>query len=428
MSIRFTKCRSVSKARRGSVICRFSDKGTMQKHGLTDVEARLLETIREDEITELLQGLIKQRSDFSPGDCRGAIQVVEDRLAAANVEHKIYALQEHQPNLIARYPSGCHKKNLLYHAHIDTVPAGDSQNWHFDPFGGEIANGVVYGRGAGDDKGSVAAQVMAMVALARANVTLSGCLQVAIVSDEESGALFGTHWLRKEGILQPDALVVGEQTDNQIGVAERVTCGIDLTVFGKSAHGAMPWAGDNAVMKTARVLTWLEKEYFPKLAKITHPYLPPATLNIGRITGGIQWSIVPESCKVEMDRRLLPGETREEAMKGLVDALDCYAESVEPLKYGLFSTGEIAGNINTSATAPFVQLARESLTACCRTDRELTGYVQTSDGRWFSRDGIPIIIFGPGDPAAAHATDEWVSITQLVEAARFLALLAIRWE
>ena len=108
---------------------------------------------------------------------------------------------------------------------------------------------IVYGRGAGDDKGSVAAQIMALVALARASVNLNGCLQLAIVADEESGGLEGTVWLRDLGKLKPDLLVIGEQTNNQVAIAERVACGIDLTVFGKSTHGAMPWAGENAVLK-----------------------------------------------------------------------------------------------------------------------------------------------------------------------------------
>jgi succinyl-diaminopimelate desuccinylase len=400
----------------------------MYRNKVSDEEYKILETICEDEITELLQALIRQRSDYPPGDCRGAIQVVRDKLSAANIDYEIHTRQEHQPNLLASYPEDSTKKRLMFHAHIDTVPAGDMENWQHDPFGGEIKNGIIYGRGAGDDKGSVAVQVMALVALARAGVPLSCCLQLAVVSDEESGALNGTHWLHNEGILETDVLVVGEQTNNLVGVAERVACGIDLTVFGKAAHGAMPWAGDNAVMKTARVLAWLEKNYFPKLAEKTHPYLPPATLNIGRITGGIQWSIVPESCKVEMDRRLLPGETREAAMQELHDALDTYAASVEPLEYKLFSTGEVAANINTPPTHPLVQTANGTLAAVCGEERQLTGYVQTSDGRWFARDGIPIIIFGPSDPAVAHAADEWVSIGQLVEAARFLTLLALRWK
>ena len=189
----------------------------------------------------------------------------------------------------------------------------------------------------------------------------------------------------------------------------------------------MTWAGDNAVLKMARVLAWLEQNLWPKLAATTHPYLPPATLNIGKIQGGLQWNIVPASCKVEMDRRLLPGETREAAMAQLEALLDEYNATVEPLQYELFSTGKVAPNINTDPDEPFVRCAQAALLDVTGQPQELTGYVQTSDGRWFAGDGLPIIIFGPSDPVVGHATDEHVAITQLIEATQFLTLLALRW-
>ena len=394
---------------------------------LTALERQVLASIELPEVVELLQGLIRQRSDFPPGDCRAALEQVANKLRAENIPFQVVTRQEPQPNLIATLGIELPQADLLFHAHIDTVPAGERERWNVDPFSGEVKEGRIYGRGAGDDKGSVAAQVMALVALARSGLRLNGCLRLAVVSDEESGALQGTHWLHQEGKLRTRALVVGEQTENRVAIAERVACGIDLTVFGKSAHGAMPWAGENAVLKTARALTWLQDRLFPQLQSRVHAYLPPPTLNIGKIQGGIQWSIVPETCKVEMDRRLLPGETREQAMAEIRESLDEFAATVEPLKYELFSSGEVAANINTPPDSPFVQAAARALHDLSGEDRPLTGYVQTSDGRWFAQDGIPIILFGPSDPAVAHAADEHVSLEQLVEAARFLALLALRY-
>jgi len=206
-----------------------------------------------------------------------------------------------------------------------------------------------------------------------------------------------------------------------------VACGIDLTVSGRSAHGATPWEGENAILKAARVLVWLEEKLYPKLNDRRHPYLPPPTLNIGRIQGGIQWSIVPEQCKVEMDRRLIPGEMREQAVAELQKLLDEYTRTVEPLRYELFSSGEVAANIDPPPDSPLVLLANQTLAELTGDARPLTGYVQTSDGRWFARDGIPIIIFSPSHPSVAHAADEYVPVEQLVEATRYMALLALRW-
>lgn len=390
-------------------------------------EENLLNRVDPVEVVSLLQEIIRQRSDYPPGDCRDAMQVIENKLKQEGIHYNTYSRREHQPNLVARLGEAESPVNLMFHGHIDTVPAGEEKRWTLPPFNGQILDGKIFGRGAGDDKSSVAAQIMALIILARSQVDIPGSLAVAVVSDEESGGEYGTRWMHQEGLLQTEALVVGEQTDNQVAIAERVACGIDLTVFGKSAHGAMPWAGENAILKTARALTWLQDHYFPVLNQRKHPVLPPPTINIGKIQGGIQWSIVAEQCKVEMDRRLLPGETREQAMDELRQALDEYSRTVEPIKYELFSQGDVAANINTSADDPFVQLANQALSDMTGEERPLTGYVQTSDGRWFANDGIPIILFGPSDPSVAHSTDEYVTITQLVEATRFYILLAYRF-
>lgn len=393
---------------------------------VTPHEQMVLEQISRSEIVAFLRELIRRRSDYPPGDTRAAVQAVGAVLDKEKIPYHIHTKKEHQPNLIASYSTGKNEPTLLYHAHVDTVPAGDLMEWTQEPFRGEVEQGLIYGRGAGDDKGSVAAQVMALVALARAEVPLEGVLQVAVVADEESGALQGTRWLKDSGWLKPDWLVVGEQTDNQIAVAERVACGIDLTIYGKSAHGAMTWEGENAIFKMADVIQWIRKKLLPKLAEKQHPYLPPPTLNIGTISGGEQWSIVPRKCVIEMDRRLIPGETRSEAMDEIRELLEDYQKEVEDIEYELFTTGEVAPNINTSPEDRFVQRAQQSLTDLSGEKRALTGYVQTSDGRWFVEDGIPILIFGPSDPRVGHAADEHVSIDQLFEATRFLTLLALR--
>ncbi|MFW6097776.1 MAG: M20 family metallopeptidase [Chloroflexota bacterium] len=395
---------------------------------LSRFEEEVLARIDRAEVVQLLQDLIRLPSVHPPGDTRDAIDLLAQKLREAQAPFEILSQNQIQPSIVASLP-GNGGPELLYHAHVDTVPAGEVQRWQHPPFAGVLQNGRLYGRGAGDDKSSVAAQIMALITLKRSGVSLKGTLSVAAVSDEESGGLAGTKWLRDSGRLAPDFLVVGEQTNNEVAVAERVACGIDLTVFGRSAHGAMPWAGENAVLKAARALTWLQDRLFPKLAArdAEHPYLPPPTLNVGRIRGGIQWSIVPERCKVEMDRRLLPGETRKEAMAEIEALLEEFSTTVEPLRYELFSMGEVAPNIDTPPDHPFVQTANAALEAATGEPRPLTGYEQTSDGRWFAGDGIPIIIFGPSEPAVAHATDEYVSVDQLLEATRFLTLLALRW-
>jgi succinyl-diaminopimelate desuccinylase len=400
---------------------------TNTRENLSEQEKRVIAYIDPAESVELLRSLIQARSDFPPGDCREAIGNVVRKLDQSGMPYQILKRQDHQPNLIVNIGPSSDIASLMFHSHIDTVPAGELSNWSVDPFAGIVRDGRIYGRGAGDDKSSVAAQAIACLALVRSGVSIPACLKLVVVSDEESGGMQGTNWLHHEGKLRTKALIVGEQTNNYVAVAERVACGIDLTVYGKSAHGATPWEGDNAILKTARVLSWLEEKLLPELHARTHPFLPTSTLNVGKIRGGNQWNIVPEKCVVEMDRRLLPSETREEAMAEIRSLLDEYSSRVEPLRYELSSDGEVSANIDTDPNSPFVQMAHSTLLDITGEERKLTGYVQTSDGRWFARDGIPILIFGPSKPALAHAADEYVTVDQLVEAAKFLAIFALRW-
>ena len=394
---------------------------------LTAQEQGLLGEIREAELVRILQDLIRARSDTPPGDTRAAIAVVERELQHAGIACRRYARDPVRESLIAEIGPPGAGPLLLLHAHIDTVPAGDPTRWTHPPFEGVLCEDRLYGRGAGDDKGSVAVQLAAFLALAHAEVVKNRRIGLAVVADEESGGEEGTRWLHDAGLLKADALVIGEQTQNQISIAERVTCGIDLIVYGKSAHGATPWEGENAVLKACRALTYLFNHLEPELHARKHPHLPPPSLNLGRIEGGVQWNIVPEKCVAKMDRRLIPGETREAALQEMRLILDRYAEEVEPLRYALHSEGDVAPNIDTDPEDPFVHHAQRALADLTGAPRPLTGYVQTSDGRWFAGDGIPIIHFGPGDPALAHAADEYVTVGQLVEGARFLALLGMRW-
>jgi len=395
---------------------------------LNPLEMETIRSIQKADLIRILQDLIQARSEFPPGDTRAAITIVERELEHAEIGSKRFAKNPVRQSLVAEIGEADSSPSLLFHAHIDTVPAGDLERWTHPPFEGILSGDAVYGRGAGDDKGSVAVQLAAFIALARSESIHRGRIILAIVADEESGGELGTRWLHNEGDLRADYLVVGEQTNNRISIAERVACGIDLTVYGKNAHGATPWEGENAVLKACRALSYLFEQLAPRLQDRKHPYLPAPTLNIGKIQGGIQWSIVPEMCIVEMDRRLIPGETREKALEEIRVILDRFSAEVEPLRYRLHSEGDVAPNVDTNPDDPFVQITESALADLVDENRPLIGYAQTSDGRWFAGDGIPIIHFGPGNPALAHAADEHVSTQQLVEGAQFMALLGLRWQ
>lgn len=393
---------------------------------LSPREEALLALVDADEVVALLQALIRARSDNPPGDTRRAAQVATAVLHAAGLSVVSVARQPHQPNVLATLGQPEAAPRLMFHAQLDTAPVAAPDDWLLPPFGAEIKGANLYGRGA-QTKGSTAAQVMAVVALARAGEPLIGSLHMLLAADGAAAGQNGTRWLHDRGLLAAKALVVGAPTNNQVAIAERVACALLLTVHGRHSARSMPYASENAPLKLTRALIWMNRVYRPRLHVHQHLYLPPSTLTLDKLQGGLPWNLDAECCQATLTRMLLPCETSASALAELTAALDEYNATVEPLRYELTLAGADGGaNVNTPPTDPLVALAQAALTASGGVPRPLTGCAQASAGRWFTNDRLPIILFGPGDPALSAVTDEHVAVNQVVAAARCLALLALR--
>ncbi|HEX3026251.1 MAG TPA: M20 family metallopeptidase [Clostridia bacterium] len=406
---------------------------------MTDLEKKVLSEVDEKEVVEFLQKLIRCRSDYPPGDTREVAEACRRKFEEAGIPAELIyphpdtftIWNDHVdvtkiPSVIGTYQGDKEGPVLLYNAHIDTVPGDNIKNWRNDPFSGIIEDGkYIYGRGAGDDKGSVAAQVMAAVILARAGIKLKGTLQISPVADEEASSYRGTKFLRDEGYLKPDIVVIGEQTDNKIAVAERGVLWMKITIIGKGAHAAMPWAGNNAVARAAEFVNLINTEYADELEKRTNPYLPHATASVTGFNGGIKDNVIPELCTLTIDRRLVPGETVEMAV-GEIKNLLKKAAADHSFEWDVRVTYDAGPPVNTQPNDPLIQSMlkiKEELTGA--PDQPI-GYRQGSDGRLFTHLGIPIAIYGPSDPAVGHAPNERVSIEQLLEATRVYILIAMR--
>ena len=393
---------------------------------ITELEQRVLDGIIAEEVVGFLQGLVRIRSVYPPGDCVEAAHFCANKFAAEGIQHEVVADLPERPSVLATLPGKQARPQLAFNAHIDTVPIEDQAAWEYDPFGAEIVDGILYGRGAGDDKSSVTAQVMAAVAIHRAGVQLEGTLVVNPVADEESLSAHGAQWLHETGQLRPDMIIIGEQTSNVVAVAERSINWVELVIHGEAAHGAMPWNGVNAIMKMAGVIKFLEREYLPVLASRGHRYLPPSTMNLGTISGGIKTNMVPEICRITLDRRVPPGETIETITAELREILDRYAREVEPINYELKVLYSSGLPVDTSPDDPLVGIMQTAVKDVSGAERPITGYNQGSDGRFFAGDGIPVLIFGPSHPDVGHSANEHVPIAQVVEATKIYALTALR--
>lgn len=391
---------------------------------LAALEQAVLAAIDADEVVAFHRGLVRIPSINPPGDCRDAIAYVEKPLREAGFATEIVAIDDAKPNVIARYgPEG--GKVLAVNAHVDVVPIGERAAWSHDPFGAEIVDGRVYGRGAGDDKASVTAQVLAALAVKRSGIPLAGQLIVNEVSDEETAGVAGAAFIARERLFEPDWMIVGEQTLNRVCVGEKGSAPTRLTVHGRTAHGALPWEGANAIEAMAEIIVALRREYWPTLKDRTHPFFHPSSGSVNMFAGGVKENVVPDKASIYIDRRLVPGEDPETVRQEIMAIAERAIAGFDGVTVEL-------GEMQWGGPATDVGVDHPLVTAMLGANERLglstepTGFSMATDGRFFAKEGFPVIIYGPGDPKLAHIPDEWVGIDELLDATRAYAVTMAR--
>jgi acetylornithine deacetylase/succinyl-diaminopimelate desuccinylase-like protein len=301
-------------------------------------------------------------------------------------------------NLIARLlPRNKIRRTILLAPHLDTVGADGTK---FIP---QRRNGRLYGRGACDTKGSVAAMLSALCELAESK---SRPLETEIIFAgliDEEHAQAGSRALAKSK-FKADLAIVGEPTKLHIVTAHKGSLWLELETRGKAAHGATPQFGKNAIHEMARILDLLETDYAAQLRQRKHPLLGTATANVGTISGGAQPNIVPDSCKITVDRRTLPGETDAGVQREIAAFLRARKLSAK------ISSAKLAPALpmETNLELPLVQQFMK-----CVGQTKPLGVHFFCDAAVLSAGGIPSVVFGPGDIAQAHTTDEWISLAEL---------------
>lgn len=376
---------------------------------------------RRPSIIGLLASLVRADSANPPGDTRKVADLIVAHLREASIDFQLLADEVRKPNVIARLGSG--RPELLFTSHMDTVPVGNPKSWRHEPHGAEVVGTRMFGRGVADAKASLVAMIAALEALSTA-LPLRGTLTLTAVSDEEIGGVKGTEYLVDRGILTPDHVIVGEITENRIAAAEKGVLWLRLTTHGRAAHGSTPWEGSNAISHMLRVLAGIEQRVGGRLAALRHPLVPPPSLSIGTIRGGVATNVVPDWCEATIDRRTLPNESIPEAVADIEQVI----AALQQEDSGLQAEVEVlqAGPpIETPLDVPLVRTAQE-VARELTLPQEVVGYHQASDGRFFAERGVPTILFGPGDPEVAHTPDESVDLNDVITAARFYTLLGLR--
>jgi acetylornithine deacetylase/succinyl-diaminopimelate desuccinylase-like protein len=304
------------------------------------------------------------------------------------------------------------------------VPAGEG--WSRPPFGGDLADGRVIGRGAADMKAGIAAAVIAMAALQRSGHELSRPVALAaVIDEEETGA--GVRALLERPGFGALAAIVPEPTELQTVIACRGNCYVDVEISGRSAHAGSPQEGRNAIYGAVRVVDAIRRLH-DGLARRRHPLLGAASWSVGTIQGGTGTAMVPDRCRISVDRRLLPGERAEDAQAQLDDAIAALDLGAEDL--GVRT--ELLMEIPSFELEPGDDLVRGVQRASVEAgapEQPAAGWVAACDGGYLMRHaGIPSVVLGPGSVVdQAHRPDESVPIAEVEVAARAYALYAARF-
>ena len=377
----------------------------------------VVDRVDEDEVLRFAARLIQTPSENPGGSEEEVAEVAVGILEGLGGKPQIVRGEAGRPSLVARFGAG-DRPALAWNGHLDVVPTGDPATWRHPPYGAEIEDGRMIGRGAVDMKGSIASALAAVAAIRRAGVELDGRLDLHLVADEEMAGAHGTNVLLEQGYLDQDAAIVGEASELTVMLAERGGAWVTATARGRAAHGSRPHEGVNAITSMSRFLLEIDDV----LPNLEHPLVGRPTVNAAQIVGGSAPNVVPDLCSVEIDRRTIPGERDQSTVLAPFEAVAERIRADHPevdLSFELKLWLEAA---ETAADSAVANACREAVRAETGAEPADEGFTGITDARYYiNRRNIPTVLLGPGSLGAAHTADEFVETAELVTASRVFA-------
>lgn len=406
---------------------------------------------RRDDLVALTQGLVRIPSLNPPGaHYRACVELVGERLRRRGFE-VAYLRADGAPgdsdryprwNAVCRFAAARGGPCVHFNSHVDVVAVGEG--WTRDPFAGEIEGGRLYGRGSCDMKGGLAASVVAVEALLDCGLVPAGAVEVSATADEESGGYAGVAWLAERGYFSPprvDHVIIPEPFNGDlVSIGHRGVWWAEVETYGHVAHGCMPFLGDCAVRHMAAVIERFERELYPALAerRTATPVIPDearrATLNLTAIHGGLAeprdglpTPMVPDTCRLLLDRRFLAEESLDGVKAEVVRLLDALAAERPGFRYRVRDVMEVLP-VQADADMPTPRALDAALRAVTGKPARFVASPGTYDQKHVERVGgvRDCVAYGPGILALAHQPDEYVAIDDLVESAKVMAAAAAR--
>jgi len=403
---------------------------------------------RRDELVDLTRALIRFPTVNPPGEAyRPCAEFIGERLRARGfaVDY-VHAAgtpgdNERYPriNVIARRAGKTPGPCVHFNGHIDVVQSGGG--WTLDPFAAVVKDNRVYGRGACDMKGGLAASIIAVEALIESAEALPGTLEISGTVDEESGGYGGVHYLAERGWFTPprvDHVIIPEPLNvDRVCIGHRGVWWAEIETHGRMAHGSMPFLGDCAVRHMHAVVERFERDLYPKLAA-RHTDMPvvPAgarhsTLNINSIHGGhaempgYPVPVVPDSCRMVIDRRLLIEESIDAAKGEVRELLEQLVRDRAGFRYSIRDIFEVRPTM-ADRNGPVARSTAAAIRRVIGRTPEFVCSPGTYDQKHIDRVGKlrDCIAYGPGILDLAHQPDEYVEIEDMVNSAKVMALAA----
>jgi succinyl-diaminopimelate desuccinylase len=401
---------------------------------------KILAAIDADEVVALTRDLVRIPSVYRPDDpdateARVAAHI-EGWLRREGFAVEVQEVAPGRPNVIGTLgEKSAGRKSLLLEGHTDVVTEGDPREWSWPPFGGELSNGRIYGRGAADMKGGLAAAMVAAAAFRRAGVEPPGKLVVGALVDEEDRMLGARHLVTTPVGRELDAAIICEPEQNELCLVQRGVVWARVRVRGKMAHGAMPEAGQNPITALGvmlEALPALERRIRRRCERSRYLRPPTVTPTIFQAppkgVGVPQSNVIPAFGEMTLDVRVTPGIGAEELhteLEGLCRAGEAAVPGVK-VEWEPVNAFRLATKVDKAE--PIVQAMIAGVRKATGRAPRYGGVPGSTDGTILRMElGLPIVTCGPGNRLIPHQVDEYVEAKELVEAARIYAASALKF-
>lgn len=373
------------------------------------------------QIKEILKTLISVNTVNPPGNEILLVNQAEKIFKKHKIKYKIFSKSKNRANIVATVGKG--KKELLFTAHSDTVPA--QQNlWKTDPFKLSEKNGRFYGRGVDDDKGPMSSAIFSFLLLKKFEKDLNCKISLAITADEEHGAKNGMQYLLDNNLIKPNYAVVLDTGHalKAISIGEKGILRLKITSLGKSAHASRPFEGINAIANASYLICELQNLKF-KYAN--QKLFSKPTFNIGTIKGGSATNVVPDSCEFTVDVRYLPGQKSKEIIKSIKKLILKVQEKSKKSKFKITVLMDDVPFLSSRENA-FSEILLKSAKKITGKKIKFIALSGGTDTRRLAHAGIASIGFGAGNNQA-HKNNESIEVTQLVSLSKIILLAALEF-